>query len=150
MSVNLTVNQINKIEEKFNLKFNSTIEEQLFFEMFNTLLESRVSTIISAQRGRRTPRVVRRGSSYFIRARIKREVTPFDIEICLAALCMLNWPGKSSEYKQQIEEIKYLYYNNIISRKLILNAFKNSVNNNFRNVQNRNQPFFFNLNDLLI
>lgn len=146
MNVNLKINQI---EEKFNLKFNSHNQKKLFFEMFNELLESRVTIVRITSKGRGTLRPVTSSPKRYI-VRMKREVKPFDIEICLAALCMLNWPGKSAEYKQQIEEIKNLYYNNFVTRKLILNSLKNNVSTKFKNIQTKNAVYFLNLNDLIV
>lgn len=148
MNVNLTMNQINSIEKSFNLKFNSQNQEKLFFEMFDALLESRISNIRMTPTRRRIIRPVLSSSKRFA-VRKKREITQFDIEICLAALCMLNWPGKSSEYKQQIEEIKNLYYSNVLTRKLILNSLRNNVSNKFKNIKTKNEAYFLNLNDLL-
>jgi hypothetical protein len=147
MNENLT---INKIEErfnlKFNLKFNSNSEETYFFEMFNALLDARVSSVRTRTSLRRMFRQSASGKSRLL---LKREITLFDIEICLAALCMLNWPGKTSEYKQQIDEIKDLYYNNFLARKFILNSLRNNINVRFKNIQSRNQLYFFNINDLI-
>lgn len=146
MNENLT---INKIEERFNLKFNSNSQEIYFFEMFNALLDARVSALRTTTSGRRMFRPMA-SASRKSRLLLKRETTLFDIEICLAALCMLNWPGKTSEYKQQIDEIKDLYYNNFLTRKLILNSLRNNINIRFKNIQSRNELYFFNINDLII
>lgn len=134
-----------KIEERFNLKFPDPLQEQLFFEMFNALLQSRITSNTRISRKKRRIKIFSRN----LRIRVKREATLFDIEICLAALCVLNWPGKTSQYKKQIEEVKNSYYNNPISRKIILNSLSNSINIKFKNIQKRDNVYFENINDLI-
>lgn len=147
MTDNYKLDQI-RIENQYNLSFKSKQNEKLFFEIFEALLESRLTIVprryyhLSRQRG-----ILKHNRGRMLLHR--RQPTEFDIEICMAALCAINWPGKTPQYKNEIENLKQLYFENQFARGIILNAFKQNLNPNFRNINNIKIEYFKSLSDLL-
>ena len=142
--------EINNIEKRYELRFRSEEEERLFFEMFTALLESRVTPLV-----RRRPVRDRRSSNlrHYRKAPIqnrssKRTPNEFDIHICLAALCMVNWPGKSLRYREEVDKMKKLYYSSPVARDYIKNSLKNGTSSKFRFIKSIRTPFFETLDDL--
>jgi len=147
MSDNFRLDQ-RSIEKNYNLKFNNKQNETLFFEMFEVLLESRLTIIPRRYRNISRQRV---SLKYYRNNRFlaRRQPTEFDIQICMAALCAINWPGKTPQYRNEIENLKKLYFENQFARGLILNAFQQNLNPNFRNINNTEIQYFRSLSDLL-
>ena len=110
------------IESKYDLKFESKTQERLFYEMFYALLFSRRHV----------------GRRYY---------SDFDIYITFSALCMLPYPGKTRAYQNDIEQIKFLYYNVPVIRKIILNSLR-KPNLSFRKIQSSETEYFRDVEDL--
>lgn len=131
------------IEQTYNLKFTSRQNEVLFFEMFNTLLTSRIAL---SRRSFFRPKIGRQ--VYRPTGLARQKPTELDINICLAALCAISWPGKTAQYQREIEAVKRLYYENQIARNFILSALRSSLNPDFINLTSSKSSYFRSLGDL--
>lgn len=150
MNEKLNQPEINNIERKYEIGFRNEEEERLFFEMFTALLESRITPSV-----RRRPVRDRRSSNMRPYRKVpshgrttKKLPNEFDIHICLAALCMVNWPGKSLRYREEVDKMKKLYYSNPIARDFIKNSLKNGTSTKFRFIKSVRTPFFNTIDDL--